>query len=172
MSMESKIQTSAMDVAKYIITKFCGEDNEIDTEVSEGVSNLKLQKLLYFCQAFSLVRLGKPMFKESICAWKYGPVVSEVYENYKEYTNEPLPGPEESSSILSDEDMEVVNEVLEMFGGYSAIRLMEITHSHKPWKNLKRRVEKGERDVTIEQKAIEKYYKPILSEESEEYVGD
>ncbi len=167
--METNTNTlSATDVAKYIITAFYSKDKEIDEGVSEGVSNLKLQKLLYFCQAFSLAKLDRPMFEEDICAWKYGPVVKEVYEEYKEYKNNPLPKAEVKKHDINvpNEDKKIVSEVLETFGGYSAVRLMEITHSHKqPWKHYKKRVENGEQDIVIPQKAIQKYYKPILSEE-------
>lgn len=158
---------SASNVAEYIISKFYEKGKEVDEGVSEGISNLKLQKLLYFCQAFSLAKFNRPMFKDKLCAWKYGPVVSEVYENYKEHKNNPLPKPEmEKNDVgLSDEDEKVIGEVLETFGGYSAIRLMEITHSHKPWKDLENRVKKGERDIPISQKVMREYYKPILSEE-------
>lgn len=167
MGMETKTATlSAMDVAKYIIATFYSKDKEIDEGVSEGISNLKLQKLLYFCQAFALAKQGRPMFKEELYAWKYGPVVKEVYEAYKEHKNNPLPEPAATANdtALSDTDKEIVDEMLETFSGYSAIRLMNITHSHKPWKNLEKKVEKGERDIIIPQKAIKKYYEPILSE--------
>ncbi len=171
MDTEAKTNTtlSAMDVARHVIAAFYGKGKEVDERVSEGISNLKLQKLLYFCQAFSLAKLDRPMFKEELSAWKYGPVVSEVYEKYKEHENNPLPEPElqEGATNLSDEDKVVVREVLEIFGGYSAIRLMETTHSHKPWKDLEKRVEKGERDIVIPQEAMKKYYKPMLSVEEE-----
>ena len=159
---------SPMDVARYIIAEFYSKDKEIDEGVSEGISNLKLQKLLYFCQAFSLAKLGKPMFSGDIYAWKYGPVVKEVYEAYKEYKNNPLPKPEsEKHSItMSDAYKKVIDKVLQTFGGYSAIRLMNITHSHKqPWKKFENKVKQGERDIVIPQKEIQKYYEPILSEQ-------
>ncbi|MCY4577184.1 MAG: DUF4065 domain-containing protein [Candidatus Kaiserbacteria bacterium] len=168
--MGTRIKTgtlSAMDVAGYIIVAFYGKDKEVDEGISEGVSNLKLQKLLYFCQAFSLAKLNRQMFGENLYAWKYGPVVGEVYEKYKMYKNDPLSDQEAEhyAAGVPEADRKIIDEVLEMFGGYSAIRLMEITHSHKPWKDLKKRVEKGERDVVISQEAIQKYYKPILSGE-------
>ena len=166
--METKTKAgtlSAMDVARYIIAAFYRKDKEIDEGVSEGISNLKLQKLLYFCQAFALVKIGKPMFKEDLYAWKYGPVVSEVYEAYKEHKNNPLPKQKtkQGDTTLSDADKKIVKEVLKTFGGYSAIRLMNITHSHKPWKNLEKKVEKGKRDVVIPQESIKKYYEPMLA---------
>ena len=154
-------QYSALDIAEYVISQFCGEDKRVDEGVAEGISNLKLQKLLYFCQAFLLVFSEKPMFKEEIYAWKYGPVVKEVYEKYKEHKNRPLSNTQGSN--LDSKTKKMVGEVLQTFGGYSAIRLMEITHSHKPWKDLQKKIEKGELDLVITHKAIKKYYTPILS---------
>ena len=167
-SMKKEVNIlSPMDVAKYIIAEFYSKDKEIDEGVSEGISNLKLQKLLYFCQAFSLAKLDKPMFSGDIYAWQYGPVVKEVYEAYKEYKNNPLPKPESErhSITIADEYKKVIDKVLQTFGGYSAIRLMNITHSHKqPWKKFEGDIKKGKRDIVIPQKEIQKYYEPILSE--------
>ena len=160
MSMDTTQQLSAHDVATYIIAHFYESDKEIDDGVAEGVTNLKLQKLLCFCQAFSLVRLGRPLFQEEIHAWKYGPVVPDIYRKYREYGNNPIP-PEEKVSIGADNE-KVVNEVLKLFGEYSAIRLMHITHSHKPWKDEERRVLNGEKNIVITKESIKKYYTEIL----------
>lgn len=65
---------SAEDVARYIIN-FC-----IDSY--NPISNLKLQKILYYVQAAFLLEEGKPCFKDEIVKWKHGPVIKEVYDNY------------------------------------------------------------------------------------------
>ena len=164
--MDMKDCVTASHIAKYIISKFHEKDTEIDEGISESVSNLKLQKLLCFCQAFSLARSNQPMFKEKIYAWKYGPVVKEVYEEYKKYENKPIPWEESSQkdwSDISDDHKKIIDEVLDIFGGYSAIRLMNITHSHKPWKDLEKKVVAGERNIEITHEAMEKYYQPLLS---------
>lgn len=54
-------------------------------ESSELLSNMKLQKLLYYQQGFHLAYFGTPLFNEDIVAWQYGPVVPEVYEAYKSF---------------------------------------------------------------------------------------
>ena len=149
-----------MDVAKYIIPHFYEEGREIDDNTYEGVSNLKLQKLLSFCQAFALVRLNRPMFTENIYAWKYGPVVKEVYAKYRRYKSDRIPETERPS--LGEENEKVVDEVLKTFAKYSAIRLMDITHSHKPWKDMEKKVVSGERDIIIKHEALKKYYAPMI----------
>ena len=70
-----EVMYSAIDVAKYIIW-FCKENGY-------SISNLKLQKLLYFVQAQFLISTGAPAFKEEIEAWDFGPVVSKVYQYFK-----------------------------------------------------------------------------------------
>ena len=68
------------DVAKF----FIGLANE-QAEQNQGdlMTNLRLQKLLYFAQGWYLARYGKPLFSDEIEAWTYGPVVPEVYQTYK-----------------------------------------------------------------------------------------
>lgn len=70
---------NALTVAKYII-KRCNDTNRI-------ISNLKLQKLLYFVQAEFLVTTTHACFPEEIEAWDFGPVVPEVYHRYKAYSS-------------------------------------------------------------------------------------
>ena len=74
---------SALDVLKYII-KRCNENGYT-------ISNLKLQKILYFVQAEFLVCTGRVCFPENIQAWDFGPVVSEVYHRYKVYGSANIP---------------------------------------------------------------------------------
>ena len=100
------------------------------------------------------------MFKEDIYAWKYGPAIPNIYRKYKKYGNGPIP--EEDEVSIGAENEKVTEEVLKIFGEYSAIVLMHITHSHKPWKNEERRVLKGEKDVVIENESMKKYYTEVL----------
>ena len=63
---------SAIEVAKYVINR--------SQEIDSPVSNLKLQKILFYIQAAMLVKLKKPCFRDEIIAWTYGPVIKEVYD--------------------------------------------------------------------------------------------
>lgn len=64
----------ALDIAKYVISKCTAENSPI--------SNLQLQKILYFIQKDFLVNFNRPLFQDEIEAWPFGPVVSTVYYNY------------------------------------------------------------------------------------------
>src|SRR5262245_19575381 len=67
----------------YVFLKWAYSEGEI-------ISNLKMQKLLYYAQAWHLVFFNKPLFKEEIEAWDLGPVVSEAYQEFKSFGNDPL----------------------------------------------------------------------------------
>lgn len=100
----------------------------------ELVSNLKLQKLLYYVQGFHLAVFGEPLFEEEIEAWMYGPVVPSVYAHYQEYGNKGIE-PESEVLELSSEEEALFAEVLRVYGDYSAIGLMNLTHNEYPWKS-------------------------------------
>ena len=77
---------SAIQVAQYLLALAHSKGDQI--------SNLKLQKLLYYLQGFSLVVNNKPLFPEAIEAWTHGPVVASVYHKYSKYGNNHIPAKE------------------------------------------------------------------------------
>lgn len=117
---------TASDIAKYFLS-LCDE--------SEGdlISNLKLQKLVYYAQGFSLVLLNRPLFNEKIEAWKHGPVVPSLYQEYKSYGNGALPMQGMDTSIFDLDEQELLDEVYMVYGQFSAWRLREMTHEESPW---------------------------------------
>ncbi|MDR0510371.1 MAG: DUF4065 domain-containing protein [Rikenellaceae bacterium] len=122
----------AIDVAKAILRLSEPDKGDI-------VSNLKLQKLLYYVQGFSLVILGEPMFEEEIEAWEYGPVVRDVYCEFKPLGAAAIiPDAELDAGFLSDEQFHLIKEVYEVYGQFSALRLMHMTHEEPPWKTTYR----------------------------------
>lgn len=146
----------ASEVAKYFIylgsQKVIGEGKE-----REGITNLKLQKILYFAQAYFLAKVGKPLFLDSIEAWEYGPVVPAIYRKYRKNGNNPIID-EKDKSKISLEDKQILNTIWEAFGGYSAGKLVDISHSHAPWKDA---YNSADNEITVE--AIKDYYTPLLN---------
>ena len=134
---------SAIDVAKYIIW-FCKENGY-------SISNLKLQKLLYFVQAQFLISTGAPAFKEEIEAWDFGPVVSKVYQYFKMWGSSEIPGflAQNANENIFVKDQRIMNEILEECAPCSASFLVEVTHSQAPW-----------------QDAYQRYYNNINTKES------
>ena len=124
----------ALSVARYIID-FCNERGK-------GISNLKLQKILYFVQAEFLVSTPHhtSCFKDEIEAWDFGPVVPNVYHQYKIYGSGIIPSNLNDTLFpfyekISFSDRTIINDVIEAAENYSASQLVEITHKQSPWKN-------------------------------------
>jgi uncharacterized phage-associated protein len=122
-----------------------------NSEGGELISNLKLQKLLYYMQGFHLVIFDTPLFEEEIEAWQYGPVVPEVYHKYKIYGNTGLV-PEGHLISLNQKEERLFDEVFSVYGEYSAIGLMNLTHNEKPWLNTRL-------NSIIKKKAIKSFFK-------------
>lgn len=99
------------------------------------ITNLKLQKLLYYLQAWYVVKnKGQPLFKESIEAWQYGPVVKEVYEAYKCFGRNPINDESLPNEFnLSKNVTECIDSVLNAYMDYSASTLVQSIHQDLPW---------------------------------------
>ena len=147
---------TADDVATYFIN-LSSHSIVGDNDEREGITNLKLQKMLYFAQVYYLVKLGRPLFSDKIEAWKYGPVIPDIYRKYKKNGSNPIISVKNTDAI-SDEDKEHIRYIWDTFGGYSAGRLVEITHAHNPWKEA---YENGLKTIT--HKALKEYYTPLLT---------
>lgn len=119
---------SAIDVAKYIIW-YCSEKGF-------AISNLKLQKILYFVQAEFLVFTDRPCFYEDIEAWDFGPVVPVVYRKYKVYGGSNIPTLFLGSIVrFEDNEEELINGIVDACSDYTASELVEITHRQSPWRD-------------------------------------
>jgi uncharacterized phage-associated protein len=122
--------TKAIDVANFLL--FLKEHDPRGLEIS----NLKLQKLLYYCQGYHLAITEKPLFEEPIEAWRYGPVVREIYHRFKVYGDLDIIGTVDWSEIELDENqMKIVGIVWGKLGEISAGTLIDMTHSETPWLN-------------------------------------
>lgn len=118
----------ALDIAKKLIFKAQNDE----PNGGERLTNLKLQKLLYYQQGFHLAFFGTPLFAENVEAWMYGPVVPAVYDEYSSYGSSALP--EVSEPIpLTEEEEGLFNEVYDAYREFSAIGLMNRTHAERPW---------------------------------------
>ena len=112
----------------------------VDDDVSNAITPMKLQKLLYYAQGFSLALLNRELFKEDFEAWQYGPVIPSVYQKFKQYENGAIPSCPLSPSTLTkftDDERQLLDDIYTAFGQYSAWALSEMTHKTPPWKNAK-----------------------------------
>ena len=119
---------SCHDVAQYFLA-------QIDEDAGDLISNLKLQKLVYYAQGFALALNGKPLFAERIEAWTHGPAVPDLYREFKGYGSRAIPFP--SGFEFTDFDAktrELLDEVYATYGQFSAWKLRDMTHSEPPWR--------------------------------------
>lgn len=117
--------TSASSVAKYILHYF--------QKKNSSINNLKLQKLLYYSQAWHLALNDTPLFSDRIEAWVHGPVVPSVFREYKAFRWSPIIPPA-GACELDDQAAKHIDEVLSAYEGFSSWDLARLTHSESPWK--------------------------------------
>ena len=118
--------TKAIDVAKYILC--------IANTNGDLITNLKLQKLLYYAQAWYMVNFdGQKLFDDDIEAWQFGPVIKSIYNLFKDFGREPiLLSDEECNDYnLSETQKSYLAEFCETFLRYSATELVGMTHNEK-----------------------------------------
>jgi uncharacterized phage-associated protein len=105
---------------------------------AEEITNMKLQKLLYYAQGASLAINGQPLFDNPILAWPHGPVVESVYRRYKEYGSNGINAEPPEPIALNDGTQSVLEQVYDVFGQYTAWKLREMTHEEAPWATTSR----------------------------------
>ena len=135
------------------------------------MSHLKLQKILYYVQALHLAYFDTPIIEDDFQAWLHGPVSRKVYDQikghsvlYTEVTYIYNEGEEYPNVILKElitkDQLELVNEIIDGYGKLTASQLENLTHSEKPW--LDARVGYGVADrceVVITKEAMRDFYK-------------
>ncbi len=164
----------ASDIAKWFLLKNNAEVREHeatndDYEVYEGITHLKLQKLLYYAQGISLGMYGRPLFNESIEAWQHGPVVKQVYGEYSKFgrDNIQIEMDKNTEEIVDEiennkEVSEVLNLTYDNFAIYTAWQLRQMTHQdNTPWDITQKTKGLG---TEIDNNLIEKYFKEEIIE--------
>ncbi|MBE9208297.1 DUF4065 domain-containing protein [Nostoc sp. LEGE 06077] len=107
--------------------------------IEAEMTNMKVQKLLYYAQSVHLALYNEPLFEEEIQAWRYGPVCPPAYRFYSEFEAKQLPIPGQETLLeLPGEQKELLEEIWEYFGGYHAYRLSNMTHGEFPWRKARK----------------------------------
>jgi uncharacterized phage-associated protein len=141
---------NVQNVAEYFLAR--ANENE-----DSDISNLKLQKLIYYAQAFHLAIFDKPLFNAEFEAWTHGPVCPELYHQYKSFKSAPIPFDSEINiALFSSEQIELLEEINDVFGQFSAWKLRDMTHAETPWK------EKEAVAGVIEKSSMMDFYKARL----------
>lgn len=148
--MSNKIDS--INLAKYIIKRMA--------ERGKRINHLKLQKLLFYVVAWHLVYTGTPIIEEDFEAWLHGPVLRSVWNYFKTYSTmfQDLPYPDKININLTEEQKEIIDDVLDEYGDKTGYYLECLTHSERPWKVAR---SKGENSI-ISKKEINNYYSELL----------
>lgn len=151
-------KTSALTVADYFLYKANKE--------KKPLTNKKLQKLVYYAQAWSLVLNDKKLFNEPIEAWVHGPAVRSLYCQYKNFGFSPIiKNVEESSIKIVSKDRELLDEVWNVYGKLDPDYLEMLTHSEKPWQDARNGLQSHQSsDNEINTKTMKSFYSTKLEE--------
>jgi uncharacterized phage-associated protein len=123
----------SLTAASYFIIKAYEDGMEAE------ITNMKIQKLLYYSQCLHLALYDEPLFPEEIQAWRYGPVCPPAYRFYSDFEALQLPIPSKNDLLeIPHEQKKVLEEVWENFGSYNAYRLSSMTHEEFPWKKARK----------------------------------
>ena len=147
-----EIKTTVFDVAKYILS----EQGEMTA--------MKLEKLVYYAQAWALVWDEEPLFAEKIEAWANGPVVPLLYQMHKGFFKVSVKNIRGKISNLSANKKDTINKVLEGYGKFSAQQLIDLTHTEDPWIKARANVPAGapcKNEITLDSMAD--YYSSKLT---------
>lgn len=141
-----------LDVCKYVI--------DYSNKKEYGISNLKLQKILYFIQAYFLIKQpSRCCFDDKIEAWNFGPVVPKVYRKYKQFGSSDIPTiidceKSDSNNCITSDDKNLIKTVIDKFEDYSSTDLVDLTHKQSPW--IDAYISHMNREITTE--AIKAYF--------------
>lgn len=148
---------NVLDIARFVIN-YCNDKGY-------SISNLRLQKLLYFIQAYYLgVKNKAALFGEDFEAWDFGPVIPCVYHEYKSFGGNDIPKISSyfkgiipvkyDANLISRADRNNITHVIELFRNISTSKMVSITHGQEPWiKAYNNALNK-----TIDKKDIKKYF--------------
>lgn len=140
----------AIDVADYILEK------------QAPISSMKLQKLVYYSQAWHLVWEDRPLFNEEIQAWANGPIIVELYNKHRGTFLLERGFFHGNTSLISEPSKDAINKVLDFYGHKDAQWLSSLTHLEDPWRHAREGLSDGERgsnEISLESMA--EYYGSI-----------
>lgn len=152
--MKAIAHISHDDVADFFLA-FANESGEL-------LTNLKLQKLVFYAQAWHLANYGRPLFDEEFQAWVHGPVLPLLYAKYKENGYRPILRDvkiEDVEKKFTEEVVSYLNDVAQAYMRYNAYELELMTHNEDPWREARGDLEPDARcEVVISKESMARFY--------------
>lgn len=141
--------------------------SEYIISLTGDITPLALQKLLYYVQGFYSAFIGEYIFEEDCEAWIHGPVYNQIYHKYKDYRYHPIDRYKTNVDIfkqlLTEDEMEIIKNVVSNFGRYSGKLLEEMTHYEKPWRDARVGLNSTEKsNRVIDKNSIKLYFQDVI----------
>lgn len=127
---------STKKIAKFFIEKANSQKIETsDGLIVEWITNLKLQKIIYFAHAYFLVKTSSPLVDEIFQAWNLWPVLKSLYMELKGFGDNSISSDaiQEDIKDISTDDVSILDNVWTDMGKFSAFELVRMSHDHWPW---------------------------------------
>jgi uncharacterized phage-associated protein len=154
----------ALAIANYFLDRGAEDGIPID--------QLKLQKLVYFAQAWHLAVTGQPLFFQTVLAWPHGPVIRDVYHEFKKYGRNAIDGRAtyreltdtgERTPIAAtfpEQTEQVLRRVWDVYHNYSGVELSSMAHLEgTPWDQMVGQLKPEQRrDIPIPNRLMREYY--------------
>lgn len=138
------------DVAAYIL------------ERRGPMSAMKLQKLVYYSQAWTLALTGAPLFDEQIQAWAHGPVVYELFDRHRGQFVLEAWGTGDPRRLRPTE-LHVIDAVLDRYARMSAEALSKLTHEELPWREARAGLRESQRSAAvISHESMRRFYSTMM----------
>lgn len=146
------------NVARYIL------------ERQEGrVSTMKLQKLVYYAQAWNLVWDEKPLFNSRIEAWANGPIIPDLYNQHRGLFTATIDTFPEDSEKLTEDEKETIDVVLGAYGHLNGQQLSDLSHGERPWREARKGVEDGASSTNeVSKEVMQEFYSAMQSSSTQQ----
>ncbi|MFA5986515.1 MAG: type II toxin-antitoxin system antitoxin SocA domain-containing protein [Parcubacteria group bacterium] len=131
----------------------------------------KLQKMLYYAQAWFLVFENRRLFDDKIEAWMHGPAIYSIYQEYKMFGFFPIRKEIDKDFLdkISDNTKRFLSDIWKVYGKYDADYLEILSHNEKPWRVARAGV--GEFNASkneIDTKLMKSFYKELLAKTTDD----
>jgi uncharacterized phage-associated protein len=151
---------TATEVAHFILSK-------ADPTKGDSITPLKLQKLVYYSQAWHFTLFGEPLFDDAVEAWAHGPVIRAVWDEYKGFAsrNQPIDLSKVKMSdvhIKSKKTARLLNDVIRIYAEHTGAYLERLTHNESPWKDAREGLtsyQSSTNEITLQ--SMRKYYRKL-----------
>lgn len=156
----------ARDIAEHFLA--------FANECGSFISNLKLQKLLYYAQAWHLAIYKHPLFPEKFQAWVHGPVIPELYHTYKVFGSKPIEAESVAKLQCDQEIQDFLDELVDEYFDLDAYTLELLTHREDPWKNARNGLSPdAPSSAVISEDEMEAYYRTrLISSSASQHNGE